>query len=75
MTRAPLTGYESQLLISAESGNENKFFYCRIHGNYGKGVVTNMAPIMTEDGVESAGARIVIYLNPTGSRDVSYRHP
>jgi len=77
MTEAPLKGYESRLRLSAESGEgeENVFFYCRIQGNYGKGVVTNMPRIQTENGDESAGARIIVYLNPTGSRDVSYLHP
>jgi hypothetical protein len=75
LTDSPLEGYGPYLLISAESGDEDKFFYCRIHGNYGKGVVTNVAPILTDDGIESAGAKIIIFLNPTGSRDVSYFHP
>ena len=75
MTFAPLTGYKPRLLISADSGEDYKFFYCRIQGHYGKGAVTNLAPISENGDVERTGAKIIIYLNPTGSRDVSYIHP
>jgi hypothetical protein len=77
MREAPATGYESDLHLSADSdvGEAKVFFYCRIQGKYGKGVITNTPRILTETGTESAGARMVVFLNPTGSRDVSYLHP
>lgn len=74
MTRAPSVGYESNLEISVDDEAVNRFFYCRIHGQYGKGVVTNLAPIISRNGIESVTVDIEIFLNPTGSRDVSYIH-
>lgn len=74
MTVAPVEGYSPFLPIGAASSEEDAFFYCRIGGRYGKGVVTTRAPVIVKNGVETAGARIVVYLNPTGSRDVSYIH-
>lgn len=75
MTGAPATGYESQLRISAENGTDHKFFFCKFNGRYGKGVVSNMAHIMMIGDTESASVKIIVYLNPTGSTDVSYLHP
>lgn len=75
MTEAPLVGYKPFLNISIDSGEEELFFYCRLAGKYGKGLVTNLVPISEKGGgEENAYARIVIFLNPTGSRDVSYVH-
>ena len=75
MTEAPATGYEPQLVISTESSEDERFFYCRIHGEYGKGFVNNLPIIFADDaGVEYVGIKIIIFLNPTGSRDVSFLH-
>jgi hypothetical protein len=75
MTEAPEGGYSPDLQISADTEANSLFFYCRVHGSYGKGVVANLPQIVEIDGVESVGTRITLYLNPTNSRDVSYLHP
>ena len=75
MTEAPATGYASRLQLAAEFGKKSRFFYCRIGGLYGKGVVTNLPRVITIDGIESASAITIVYFNPSGSRDVSYSHP
>jgi hypothetical protein len=74
MTQAPSAGYEDDLVISANDGAIQRYFYCRMHGQYGKGVVSNLAPIISRDGIESVSVDIEIFLNPTGSRDVSFIH-
>ena len=74
MTQAPSTGYESNFVISVNDGAVQRYFYCRIHGQFGKGVVTNLAPIISRNGIESVTVDIEIFLNPTGSTDVSYIH-
>ncbi len=74
MTEAPVEGYRPSLEISAISGDEDIYFYFRIQGNFGKGVVTNLVPILEKGEVESVSARIKVFFNPTGSRDVSFIH-
>jgi len=70
-----LVGYKPILNISINSEGEELFFYCRIAGKYGKGLVTNLVPISEKgEGEENAYARIIIFLNPTGSRDVTFVH-
>lgn len=75
MTEAPATGYASRLQLAAEVGKKSRFFYCRIGGRFGKGVVTNMPRIVTNERIESASAIMIVYFNPSGSRDLSYSHP
>jgi hypothetical protein len=74
MVEAPLEGYVPYMDISGESGEEDLYFFCRIAGRYGKGVVTNLVPLVEKGGKENAYARMIIYLNHTGSRNVAYVH-
>jgi len=74
MLEAPLEGYTSDLEIPRPDGPRKVFFFCRIHGQYGKGMVDGRPAIIVEDGAELAITGISVYLNPSGSRDVSYIH-
>jgi len=74
MTEAPPDGYQEELALVPESGKENLFFYCRINGLFGKGVVSNPPMVFDGEGVETAVVLTTIYLNPTGSTDVSFLH-
>ena len=74
LQRAPDNQYSESLELAPVEGNEKQFFYCRIGGLYGKGVVTNPPLILEEGGREFAIASVIIFLNPTGSTDVSYIH-
>jgi len=74
LLRAPEYHYYESLELSPDEGKEKQYFYCRIGGLYGKGVVTNPPLILEEDGRKFAIASIIIFLNPTGSTDVSFLH-
>ena len=74
MVQAPDSGYKPDLEIAAPDSPRWVYFFCRLNGQYGKGMVSGKPAILVEDGREVAIARIVIYLNPTGSRDVAYIH-
>jgi len=74
MTEAPEAGYMSDLEVSAEGSPETIYFYCKVNGNYGKGMVSGRPVIAVEEGLQVARAAILIYLNPTGSPNVSYIH-
>ncbi len=74
MISAPETGYENVLELRASDSPSKVFFFCRINGSYGKGMVTGRPIIATEEDREVARAALLIYLNPTGSRNVSYVH-
>lgn len=74
MIEAPENGYRESLELSAVDGPPKVYFYFRIGGQYGKGMVSGRPVIAEEDGAEVARAAILLYLNPTGSRDVSYLH-
>jgi len=77
MLEAPLEGYSSDLEILTSGSPRKVFFYCRVHGQYGKGMVSGRPAIVIEEDCEDceiAVAGIVVFLNPTGSRDVSYVH-
>jgi hypothetical protein len=75
LLEAPESGYSSRLEVAATDDNpETIYFYCKANGQYGKGMVSGRPIIAEEDGREVARAAILIYLNPTGSRDVAYLH-
>ena len=74
LQQAPENRYSDYLELLPVEGNEKLFFYCRIGGRYGKGVVSNPPMVFDRKGVETALALTTIYLNPTGSTDVSYLH-
>ena len=74
MLEAPLDGYHPDLEISGPDEPRRVFFFCRIHGQYGKGMVSGRPTILVEDGTELAITGITVFLNPSGSRDVSYVH-
>ena len=74
MLEAPVGGYVQDLVISTPESPQKVFFYCRVNGQYGKGMVSGRPAIVVEDDREVAVAGIVVYLNPTGSRDVASIH-
>jgi hypothetical protein len=75
MLDAPPEGYTPDLEIPVPGSPRKVFFYCRIHGQYGKGMVSGRPPVVVEEGEdEMAVALITVFLNPTGSRDVRYVH-
>jgi hypothetical protein len=74
MMDAPDTGYERVLQVAAEGVPETIFFYCRFKGRYGKGMVSGRPIVAVEDGRRVARAALLVYLNPTGSRNVRYIH-
>ena len=74
LQQAPESNYSDILELVPAEGNEKLFFYCRIGGRFGKGVVSNPPMVFDREGIETAFALTTIYLNPTGSRDVSYLH-
>ncbi len=74
MTEAPDKGYEPSLELAAAESPQKVFFYCRVNGKYGKGMVTGRPIIAVEDDREVARTSILIYLNSEGSRNVSYVH-
>jgi len=74
LQRAPDDPYAEALELTPEEGNEMQFFYCRIGGHFGKGVVRNPPLILDEGGSEFASARVIIFLNPGGSTDLSFIH-
>ncbi len=74
LRRAPDNHYSESLELAPVGGKEKQFFYCRIGGLYGKGVVTNPPLILEEGGRKFAVASVIIFLNPKGSTDVSYIH-
>ncbi len=74
LVEAPQAGYSRILELYPVDGREKSFFYCRIGGQFGKGAVTNPPLIIETGGRSVAIANVVIFLNPTGSTDVSYLH-
>jgi hypothetical protein len=74
MIQAPEDGYKLKLEIATAESPRWIYFFCRLNGQYGKGMVSGRPPVVVEDGREVAVARIVVYLNPTGSRDVASVH-
>jgi len=74
MTEAPEGGYERAVEVAVEKSTETIFFFCKVNGHYGKGMVSGQPIVALEDGRQVARAEILIYLNPTGSRDVSFIH-
>jgi len=74
MNIAPESGYGKDIDVSAQESPSKIYFFCKIHGQYGKGMVSGRPLITEEEGQQVARALILIYLNPTGSRDVAYIH-
>ncbi len=75
LLEAPENGYSNRLEVAATDDNpETIYFYCKVDGQFGKGFVSGRPIIAEEEGRQVARAKILIYLNPTGSRDVSYTH-
>ena len=74
LVEAPQAGYSQVLELYPVDGREKLFFYCRIGGRFGKGAVTNPPLIIESGGRNVAIANVVIFLNPTGSTDVSFLH-
>lgn len=74
LVEAPKFGYLEALDLSPVNGKEKLFFYCQIEGRFGKGAVTNPPLIIESGGRNIAIANVLLFLNPTGSTDVSYLH-
>jgi len=74
MVEAPEGGYFPDLVVSTPDSPQKVFFYCRMNGLYGKGMVSGRPAIVVEDDREVAIAGIVVYLNPKGSRNVASIH-
>ncbi len=74
MTEAPESGYQDNLELSAARSPSTVYFYFKVQGNYGKGMVTGRPIIALENDREVARAALLLYLNPNGSRNVSYLH-
>ncbi len=74
MNQAPETGYSQDLEISLTHSPEKVFFYCRFDGKYGKGMITGRPRVVVENDTEQVRALLLVFMNPTGSRNVSYLH-
>lgn len=74
LSEAPQSGYLQALELFPVEGKEKMFFFCRIGGNFGKGALTNPPLIIESGGRNIAISNVVIFLNPTGSTDVSFLH-
>ena len=74
LLEAPETGYSQKLDLNPVDGKEKLFFYCRVGGHFGKGVVTNPPLIIESGGRDIAIANVVVFLNPTDSRNVAFIH-
>ena len=74
MLQAPTDGYSSDLELGVALGEEVVYFYCRIGGQYGKGMVSGRPYVVDDDEGPIAAAKVTVFLNPTGSRDVAYIH-
>lgn len=74
MTTAPESGYQENLELATRAGPSKVYFYCKLYGQYGKGMVSGRPFVAVEDERQVARAAILLFLNPTGSRDVSYIH-
>ena len=74
MELAPAEGYVPEIGISATASPDYVYFYLKLDGRYGKGFVNAKPIIENEGGNQLAKARIVLFMNPTGSREVAYLH-
>jgi len=74
MTAAPELGYQEKLELATRESPSKVYFYCKLHGQYGKGMVSGRPFVAVEEERQVARAAVLIFLNPTGSRDVSYVH-
>lgn len=74
MILAPDGEYKPELEIAAPDSPRWVYFFCKLNGQYGKGMVSGKPPVVVEGDRDVAVARIVVYLNPTGSRDVASVH-
>lgn len=71
MTEAPASGYRTQLPVSP-TDPDGMFFYCKFGSVYGIGQVVPPA-YMTIRGNGLLRTQVLIYLNPTGSRNLKSR--
>jgi hypothetical protein len=74
MNEAPADGYADSLELGVALGEEVVYFYCRIGGQYGKGMVSGRPYVVDGDRGPVAAAKVTVFMNPTGSRDVAYVH-
>jgi hypothetical protein len=74
MQEAPVSGYVDALELGTGQGDAVVYFYCRIGGQYGKGMVSGQPYVVEGEDGRVAAAKVTVFLNPTGSRDVSYIH-
>lgn len=74
MTTAPESGYEENLELAAGERPSKVYFYFRFHGQYGKGMVSGRPFVAVEEERQVARVAILLFLNPSGSRNVSYVH-
>jgi hypothetical protein len=74
MITAPESGYEENLELAAAERPSKVYFYCKFHGRYGKGMVSGRPDVAIEEDRQVASVAILVFLNPTGSRHVSYVH-
>jgi hypothetical protein len=78
MTQAPAQGYESQLVIPAQSArarrdDHNSFFYFRVGGKYGRGYLrSSVGPEdwRKQKGEAVATVRLWLFIQPDGSRNL-----
>ena len=74
MQTAPASGYADSLELGVALGESVVYFFCRIGGHYGKGMVSGKPYVVDGDEGQIAAAKVTVFLNPTGSRDVAYIH-
>ncbi len=74
MNQAPADGYADSLELSIARGEAVVYFYCRIGGQYGKGMVSGKPYVVDGDEGRIAVAKVTVFLNPTGLPGVAYTH-
>ena len=74
MSRAPYDGYTDSLELGVTRGEAVVYFFCRVGGLYGKGMVSGQPYVVDGDEGRVAAAKITVFLNPTGSPNVAYVH-
>lgn len=72
MRMAPESGYVPQVPLGRLTGNQVLFFYCKIGGYYGKGMVR--APRLLKINGLKVSTHVSIWLNRDGGRSVESRY-
>lgn len=74
MNMAPVKGYFPSIELRSSAGPEIVYFYFRIGGHHGKGMVTGRPTVVGEGHDQVAIASAVVFVNPTGSRNLAFIH-